>query len=84
MFSLARIAGGALIVAGEVTVDSNPNVDLFIAAYLLFHAGLAILMLAAIGFLGLACVLIFCAFWTYTDTYLYKLEANIHTVKILE
>ncbi|PBK77147.1 hypothetical protein ARMSODRAFT_263786 [Armillaria solidipes] len=53
-FALTRIAGGALIVAGEVTVDSNPNVDLFIAAYLLFHAGLAILMLAAIGFLGLA------------------------------
>ncbi|KAK0208421.1 hypothetical protein DFS33DRAFT_1303265 [Desarmillaria ectypa] len=53
-FALTRIAGGALIVAGEVTVDSNPNVDLFIAAYLLFHVGLAILMLAAIGFLGLA------------------------------
>ncbi|KAK0465237.1 uncharacterized protein EV420DRAFT_1744397 [Desarmillaria tabescens] len=53
-FALTRIVGGALIVAGEATEDSNFNVDLFIAAYLLFHAGLAILMLAAIGFLGLA------------------------------
>ncbi|KAG7450185.1 uncharacterized protein BT62DRAFT_927493 [Guyanagaster necrorhizus] len=53
-FTLMRIAGGALIVAGELTVDSSPNVDLFIAAYLLFHAGLSILMLATIGFLGLA------------------------------
>lgn len=52
--SLARIAGGSLIVAAE-SID-NPSVDLFIAAYLLFHVGLAILMIATIGFLSLACV----------------------------
>jgi hypothetical protein len=52
---IARIAGGALIVAGELT--KNPSPDLFIAAYIMFHAGLAVLMLSTIGFLGLACVI---------------------------
>ncbi|KAF7339979.1 Dienelactone hydrolase family protein [Mycena venus] len=52
IFSLARIAGGALIVAGELM--KNPSPDLFTAAYILFHAGLAVLMLSTIGFLGLA------------------------------
>ncbi len=33
---------------------TDPSVDLFIAAYLLFHAGLTILMLASIGFISLA------------------------------
>ncbi|KAF7320041.1 Dienelactone hydrolase family protein [Mycena kentingensis (nom. inval.)] len=52
IFSLARIAGGALIVAGETV--KNPTEDIFLAAYVLFHAGLAILMFATLGFLGLA------------------------------
>ncbi|KAJ6604256.1 hypothetical protein DFH09DRAFT_1122105 [Mycena vulgaris] len=52
IFSSTRVAGGALIVAGEVT--KNPSPDLFIAAYIMFHAGLAVLMLSTIGFLGLA------------------------------
>ncbi|KAJ7919048.1 hypothetical protein B0H13DRAFT_2230951 [Mycena leptocephala] len=52
IFSSTRIAGGALIVAGELT--KNPSPDLFIAAYIMFHAGLAVLMLSTIGFLGLA------------------------------
>ncbi|KAJ7785931.1 hypothetical protein B0H16DRAFT_1488533 [Mycena metata] len=52
LFSLTRIAGGALIVAGETS--KKPNADFFIAAYIMFHAGLALLMLSTIGFLGLA------------------------------
>ncbi|KAJ7225898.1 hypothetical protein GGX14DRAFT_641729 [Mycena pura] len=52
VFSLTRITGGALIVAGETT--KNPKPDMFIAAYIMFHAGLAVLMLSTIGFLGLA------------------------------
>ncbi|KAJ7042615.1 hypothetical protein C8F04DRAFT_1076532 [Mycena alexandri] len=52
LFSLTRIASGALIVAGEVS--KKPNADFFVAAYIMFHAGLALLMLSTIGFLGLA------------------------------
>ncbi|KAJ7275426.1 hypothetical protein B0H12DRAFT_1087272 [Mycena haematopus] len=52
IFSATRIAGGALIVAGELM--KNPSPDLFIAAYIMFHAGLAVLMLSTLGFLGLA------------------------------
>lgn len=49
---LARTAGGALIVAAEMIVPAK--VDLYIAAYIMFPAGLALLMLSTIGFLGLA------------------------------
>ncbi|KAJ7071489.1 hypothetical protein C8F01DRAFT_1110750 [Mycena amicta] len=52
IFSLTRIAGGALIIAAEVM--KNPTQDMFLAAYILFHAGLAPLMLSTLGFLGLA------------------------------
>ncbi|KAJ7102315.1 hypothetical protein B0H15DRAFT_814116 [Mycena belliarum] len=52
IFSSIRLAGGALIVAGELV--KKPSPDLFVAAYILFHAGLALLMLSTIGFLGLA------------------------------
>ncbi|KAJ7293184.1 hypothetical protein C8J57DRAFT_1268334 [Mycena rebaudengoi] len=52
IFSLTRVSGGALIVAGEMV--KKPNPDLFLAAYIIFHAGLATLMLSTIGFLGLA------------------------------
>ncbi|KAJ3749965.1 hypothetical protein DFH05DRAFT_1531596 [Lentinula detonsa] len=51
-FSIIRITGGALIIAAELVQPSV--VDLFLAAYILFPAGLAILMLAFLGFLGLA------------------------------
>ncbi|KAF5384752.1 hypothetical protein D9757_006261 [Collybiopsis confluens] len=51
-FALTRITGGALIVAAELV---RPAItDLFIAAYILFPAGLALLYLAFLGFLGLA------------------------------
>ncbi|GAW01405.1 hypothetical protein F5879DRAFT_874239 [Lentinula edodes] len=51
-FSIIRITGGALIIAAELV---QPSVlDLFIAAYILFPVGLAFLMLAFLGFLGLA------------------------------
>ncbi|KAJ7693685.1 hypothetical protein B0H17DRAFT_1059520 [Mycena rosella] len=52
IFALTRIASGALIVAGELV--KNPTPALFLASYILFHAGLAMLMLSTIGFLGLA------------------------------
>ncbi|KAF8221768.1 hypothetical protein L208DRAFT_1446915 [Tricholoma matsutake] len=52
IFSLIRITGGALLVAAELVVPSK--IDLFIAAYVLQPAGLPVLMLATIGFLGLA------------------------------
>jgi hypothetical protein len=43
-----------LLVAAELVVPSK--IDLFIAAYILQPAGLGLLMLATIGFLGLAYV----------------------------
>jgi hypothetical protein len=49
-----RIAGGALLVAAEMIQPSN--IDLFISAYILQAAGLGMLLLATIGFLGLAYV----------------------------
>ncbi|KAJ7596705.1 hypothetical protein C8J56DRAFT_918125 [Mycena floridula] len=52
IFSLARLAGGALIVAGEMVVPTK--IDLFIAAYALFPGALGLLMLSTLGFLGLA------------------------------
>ncbi|KAF9066057.1 hypothetical protein BDP27DRAFT_1228036 [Rhodocollybia butyracea] len=51
-FAIIRIAGGALIIAAELTRMSTVN--LFISAYILFPAGLGVLMLSYIGFLGLA------------------------------
>lgn len=51
-FSIVRITGGALLVAGELI--EPPNVDLLTAAGILESAGLAPLILATIGFLGLA------------------------------
>ncbi|KAK7064556.1 dienelactone hydrolase family protein [Favolaschia claudopus] len=52
IFSATRVAGGALIVAGELM--KNPSEDLFLASYIMFHAGLAVLLLSTLGFLGLA------------------------------
>lgn len=48
------MAGGALIVAAELI--PNPMVDLFIAAYILHPAGLALLFFSTLGFIGLAYV----------------------------
>lgn len=55
-----RIAGGALLVAAEMIQPSN--VDLFISSYVLQAAGLGLLLISTIGFLGLAYVssYIFC------------------------
>ncbi|RDB29693.1 hypothetical protein Hypma_015150 [Hypsizygus marmoreus] len=52
IFSLTRIAGGAVTLAAELI--EPPKIDLFIAAYVLQAAGLAPLLLASIGFIGLA------------------------------
>jgi len=51
LFSLTRVAGGAITVAAQLT-PSNPK--LFLAAYILYPAGLALLLLSTIGFLGMA------------------------------
>ncbi|KAJ7814151.1 hypothetical protein B0H14DRAFT_2851030 [Mycena olivaceomarginata] len=48
-YALRRDAGWLFLLM------KNPSPDLFIAAYIMFYAGLAVLMLATIGFLGLAC-----------------------------
>ncbi|KAF5375021.1 hypothetical protein D9758_000098 [Tetrapyrgos nigripes] len=52
LFALVRLAGGALIIAAELVQPAV--IDLFISAYILFPAGLALLDLAFLGFLGLA------------------------------
>lgn len=54
IFSLPRVAGGALILAGELM--PNPDPGIFTAAYSLFECALPFLYLATLGFLGLACV----------------------------
>ncbi|KAJ3575921.1 hypothetical protein NP233_g797 [Leucocoprinus birnbaumii] len=50
IFSLARIAGGALLVAAEML---QTNIDLFIASYIIESAALAFLMLSTLGFVGM-------------------------------
>lgn len=72
----ARIAGGALIVAGELVVPTK--IDLFLAAYILQPAGLALLLLATIGFIGLAYVVPL-----YLDSYphLFSVVARVPTAK---
>ena len=47
----ARIAGGAVLIAAEL---EPTKLELFITAYIMQPAGLALLMLSTIGFLGLA------------------------------
>jgi hypothetical protein len=59
----ARIAEGALILA--FVLMTKPNEDINIAAITLFPAGLGVLMLSTIGFIGLACV-----------TYVFRIEAS--------
>ncbi|RXW23831.1 hypothetical protein EST38_g2025 [Candolleomyces aberdarensis] len=51
LFSLTRIAGGAVLLAAQLT-EADPN--LFVAAYILDPAGLALLLLSTLGFLGMA------------------------------
>ncbi|KAF5355731.1 hypothetical protein D9756_004029 [Leucocoprinus leucothites] len=50
IFSLSRMAGGALLVAGEI---SQRNIDLFIASYIIESAALSLLMLSTLGFVGM-------------------------------
>jgi hypothetical protein len=45
-----RIASGALIIAGELLLNTN----LLLAAYILVYAGLAPLLLSSLGFIGMA------------------------------
>ncbi|KAF9458735.1 hypothetical protein BDZ94DRAFT_1225790 [Collybia nuda] len=52
IFSSIRVAGGALLIAGEMIQPSN--IDLFISSYVLQGAGLGPLLISTIGFLGLA------------------------------
>jgi hypothetical protein len=46
----ARMAGGALLLAGEIL---RINIDLFIAAYIIESAALSFLMLSTLGFIGM-------------------------------
>ena len=45
-----RIASGALVIAGELLLNTN----LLLAAYILEYAGLAPLLLSSLGFIGMA------------------------------
>ena len=45
-----RIASGALLIAGELLLQTN----LLLAAYILEYAGLAPLLLSSLGFMGMA------------------------------
>ena len=57
--SLARITAGALTIVRDTNTSPSMHADMFIAEIILFSAGLALLFLSAIGFLGLAYVLLF-------------------------
>ncbi|KAJ3549282.1 hypothetical protein NMY22_g941 [Coprinellus aureogranulatus] len=52
LFSLARVAQGALLIAAQSITPEDP--DLFLAWYILDPAGLALLLFSALGFLGMA------------------------------
>ena len=52
-FFIVRVTDGALIIAGE---SAKTKLDLFTAAYILQAAGLGLLMLATLGFIGLVYV----------------------------
>ncbi|KAF8167816.1 hypothetical protein B0H34DRAFT_683146 [Crassisporium funariophilum] len=51
IFSAARMAGGALVVAGQL---QPAKTDLLLAAYILENAALAPLLLSSLGFIGMA------------------------------
>ncbi|KAF5337230.1 hypothetical protein D9611_003452 [Ephemerocybe angulata] len=51
IFSLARVAGGAVLLAAQLT-PANPT--LFLVSYILQPGALALLLLSTIGFLGMA------------------------------
>ncbi|ESK98244.1 hypothetical protein Moror_291 [Moniliophthora roreri MCA 2997] len=54
-FALIRIVGGALILAMQLANPTAPSIrDLAISTHTLFSAGLALLFLSGVGFLGLA------------------------------
>ncbi|EAU92636.1 hypothetical protein CC1G_01681 [Coprinopsis cinerea okayama7 len=50
LFSMARMAGGALVLAGQL----QPNFDALTAAYVLEPSALSLLLLSTLGFLGMA------------------------------
>lgn len=50
LFSMAKMAHGALIVAGQL----KPDMDALTAAYILEPSALSLLLIATIGFLGMA------------------------------
>jgi len=50
IFSMARIAGGALVLAGQL----QDRADLLLGAYILEPAALCFLLFSALGFLGMA------------------------------
>ncbi|TFK30731.1 hypothetical protein FA15DRAFT_662763 [Coprinopsis marcescibilis] len=51
LFSMARTAGGALVLAGQMKGDIP---DVFTAAYILEPTALSLLLLSTLGFLGMA------------------------------
>ncbi|KAJ3513122.1 hypothetical protein NLJ89_g3126 [Agrocybe chaxingu] len=50
LFSLARIAGGALVLAGQL----KPDPSLFNAAYIMDFSALVALLFSSLGFIGMA------------------------------
>ncbi|KAK1234425.1 hypothetical protein PQX77_002373 [Marasmius sp. AFHP31] len=54
IFSLTRITAGALTLVRDTNTSPSMHADMFIAEIILFSAGLALLFLSTIGFLGLA------------------------------
>ncbi|KAL0576566.1 hypothetical protein V5O48_005398 [Marasmius crinis-equi] len=54
IFSLTRITAGALGIVIDTNTSPSMQSDMFLAEIILFSAGLALLFLSAIGFLGLA------------------------------
>jgi hypothetical protein len=52
-FSIAKMAHGALVLAGQL----KPDPDALTASYILEPSALSLLLIATIGFLGMAYVL---------------------------
>ncbi len=54
-FSPVRIAGGALVVAGQLAKTPNPMI--LNAAYILDYVGISAILLSTLGFIGMAYVI---------------------------
>lgn len=50
------MAGGALLVAAEL---QSAQTNLFIAAYIIHFAAIALLLMSTVGFLGMMCVILY-------------------------